>query len=70
MIAVPLATPVTTPAALTVAFPDPELHVPPATASCSAVVPPMHIAAVPVTVGTALTVTVVFATQPAAPVAA
>lgn len=68
MVVLPLATPVTKPAAFIVAIPgDPELHVPPETASCKTVVPPMHIVAVPVIVGTVLTVTIVIATHPAAP---
>ena len=66
--AVPLEIPVTTPAAET---PEtavaPELHVPPATASCNKVVPPVHIVAVPVIVGKALTVMMVLAVQPATP---
>lgn len=66
--AVPAETPVTTPAPDTVATAvDPELQVPPKTASVNAVVPPMQMVPVPVTKGTALTVTTLVATQPATP---
>ena len=51
MVAVPNDTPLTRPDALTVATPGfPELHVPPVTASVSAVVPVLHIDVPPVIV--------------------
>ena len=61
----PPDTPVTIPVLPTVAIPvAPELHVPPVTASVSAVVIPAHTVAVPVTVpalGAAFTVTTLLA---------
>jgi hypothetical protein len=70
IIALPSAIPVTTPVGLTVANAvDPELHVPPVTTSCSAVVPPGHTVVVPLMAGTVLTVTTVVAMQPADPAA-